>query len=114
MDQMEDKLNTILNNPELMGQILSMANSLGQSAAKPEPTQTPELPNFDPALLSKLPMLAGHGQVDGNQKALLTALNPYLSQHKLNKLERAMRAARMARMASSFLGQGGLSLLTGR
>ena len=114
MDQMEDKLNAILSNPELMGQIMSMANSLGQSQSQQETAQKPELPNIDPTLLSKLPLLAGQGQVDGNQKALLTALHPYLSQHKLKKLERAMRAAKMARMASSFLGQGGLSILTGR
>ena len=74
----------------------------------------PSLPNFDPAILAKLGSLAGQGQMDGNQQALLTALHPYLSRRKVDKLERAMRAAKMARMASSFLGQGGLSLLTGR
>ncbi len=116
MDQLEDKLGAILNNPQLMGQILSMAQSLGQSAPAPEapPSPGPELPNFDPAMLAKLSSLAGQGQVDGNQQALLTALHPYLSHRKLNKLERAMRAAKMARMASTFLGQGGLSFLTGR
>lgn len=114
MDRMEDKLGAILNNPQLMGQIMSMAQSLGQST--PEAPQAPaqEQPNFDPALLAKLGSLAGQGQVDGNQKALLTALHPYLSRRKVEKLEKAMRAAKMARMASSFLGQGGLSLLTGR
>lgn len=114
MDQMEDKLGAILNNPQLMGQIMSMAQSLGQST--PEAPQAPaqEQSNFDPALLAKLGSLAGQGQVDGNQKALLTALHPYLSRRKVEKLEKAMRAAKMARMASSFLGQGGLSLLTGR
>ena len=114
MDQMEDKLGAILNNPQLMGQIMSMAQSLGQSAPNQEPHPAPEQPNFDPALLAKLGSLAGQGQMDGNQQALLTALHPYLSRRKVDKLERAMRAAKMARMASSFLGQGGLSLLTGR
>lgn len=114
MDQMEDKISAILNNPELMGQIMSMAKSLGQSAPQPEHAPQTEMPSFDPAMLSKLTALAGQGQVDGNQQALLTALHPYLSNRKISKLERAMRAAKMARMASSFLGQGGLSLLTGR
>lgn len=112
MDQMEDKLGAILGNPQLMQQIMSMAQSLGQSSPQPEPG--PELPNFDPAMLAKLGSLAGQGTVDSNQRALLNALHPYLSSRKLNKLERAMRAAKMARMASSFLGQGGLSILTGR
>ena len=112
MDQMEDKLGAILGNPQLMQQIMSMAQSLGQSSPQPEPE--PELPGFDPAMLAKLGSLAGQGAVDGNQRALLNALHPYLSSRKLNKLEKAMRAAKMARMASSFFGQGGLSILTGR
>ena len=114
MEQMEDKVSAILSNPELMGQIMSMAKSLGQSAPQPEQAPQTEMPSFDPAILTKLTSLAGQGQVDGNQRALLTALHPYLSSRKITKLERAMRAAKMARMASSFLGQGGLSLLTGR
>ena len=112
MDQQEDKLGAILNNPQLMGQIMSMAQSLGQNPPTQEPA--PALPNFDPALLAKLGSLVGQGQVDGNQQALLTALHPYLSRRKVEKLEKAMRAAKMARMASTFLGQGGLSFLTGR
>ena len=116
MDQMEDKLGTILNNPQLMGQIMSMAQSLGQSVPAQEtaPIPCPDPSNFDPALLTKLGSLAGQGRIDKDQQALLTALHPYLSHRKVEKLERAMRAAKMARMASAFLGQGGLSLLTGR
>ena len=65
-------------------------------------------------MLGKLSTLAGNAAVDGNQQALLRALNPYLSNKKVDKLERAMRAAKIARMASGFLGQGGLSALIGR
>ena len=116
MDQMEDKLGAILNNPQLMGQIMSMAQSLGQNPpqASASPKQETPLPDFDPAMLQKLSGLASQGTVDNNQKALLTALHPYLSRRKVEKLEKAMRAAKVARMASGFLGQGGLSLLTGR
>jgi hypothetical protein len=112
MDQMEDKLGAILNNPQLMGQIMSMAQSLGNS--QPPPQEAPPQPNFDPAMLQKLSSLMGQSNIDGNQQALLRALNPYLSNRKVEKLEKAMRAARMARMASGFLGQGGLSALIGR
>ncbi len=114
MDQMEDKLGAILNNPQMMQQIMSMAQSLGQNAPQQEPKPTPSLPELDPALFARLSGFIGQGTVDGNQQALLTALHPYLSHRKVDKLEKAMRAARMARMASSFLGQGGLSMLTGR
>ena len=113
MDQMEDKIGAILNNPQMMQQIMSMAQSLGQST-QPQQNQDAPLQNFDPAMLQKLSSLASQGGVDGNQQALLNALHPYLSSRKVARLERAMRAARIARMASGFLGQGGLSLLTGR
>ena len=116
MDQMEDKIGAILNNPQLMGQIMSMAQSLGQNAPapNPEPQSSPSLPNFDPALLQKFASLAGKSGIDGNQQTLLRALNPYLSHHKVEKLEKAMRAAKMARLASGFLGNGGLAALMGR
>lgn len=112
MDQMEDKLSAIMNNPQLMGQILSIAQSLGN--AQPPPEESPPQQAFDPAMLQKLGALAGNSGIDGNQQALLRALNPYLSNRKVEKLEKAMRAAKMARMASGFLGQGGLSSLLGR
>lgn len=112
MDQMEDKLGAILNNPQLMGQIMSMAQSLGNS--QPPPQETPPQPGFDPAMLQKLSAVMGQSSIDSNQQTLLRALNPYLSGRKVEKLEKAMRAAKMARMASGFLGQGGLSALLGR
>lgn len=115
MDQMEDKISAILGNPQLMSQIMNMAQSLGQNE---QPQKQPEpaipLPNIDPSMIQKLSSLAGQSGVDGNQQALLRALDPYLSRRKVEKLEKAMRAAKMARMASGFLGQGGLSALMGR
>ena len=44
--------------------------------------------------------------VDANQRALLTALNPYLTRDRISRLERAMRAAKLAGMATAFLGGG--------
>lgn len=121
MSEMEEKLGAILNNPQLMQQVMSMAQSLGQSAPSgdPKPPEHKEenAPSFtlpDPAVLQKLSGFAGGSSIDSNQKALLCALGPYLSHSRIAKLEKAMRAARMAQFASSFLGQGGLSLLTGR
>ena len=91
-----------------------MAQSLGQSAPSPEANPTQEVPAVDLALVQKLSGLAGQSGIDQQQKALLQALHPYLSQSRVSKLEKAMRAAKMARLASGFLNQGGLSLLTGR
>jgi len=114
MSELEEKLGTVLNNPQMMQQIMSMAQSLGQSSAQQTVPPAQEPPQLDVAALQKLAGLAGQSGIDQQQKALLQALNPYLSRSRVTKLEKAMRAAKLARMASGFLNQGGLSLLTGR
>ena len=104
MDAMEEKLGTILGNPQLMQQIMSMAQPLGQQAPPPQPEP---VAGPDPAMLQNIMNLSTQTSIDSNQQALLTALNPYLPHHRLNKLERAMRAAKLAKVASTFLSQGG-------
>lgn len=115
MSQMEDKLGAILGNPQMMQQIMSMAQAMEQTAPPPEPPPpTPALPALDPAMIQKIAGLAGQAGIDSNQQNLLQALGPYISSQRAVKLEKAMRAAKMARMASGFLSSGGLQLLTGR
>lgn len=119
MEGMEEKLGAILNDPQMMQKIMSMAQSLGQSSGPPreqekrQESQNP-LSQLDPAMLQKLGGIAHQSGVDNNEQALLKALGPYLSRSKIAKLENAMRAAKMARLASAFLGSGGMQLLTGR
>ena len=115
MDELEQKLGNILNDPNLMQQIMSMAQSLEQGTTDQHQgasTQSP--PELDAGMLQKLSGIASQGKIDNQQRALLSALGPYLSQDRVSKLERAMRAQKMARMASVFLGQNGLSFLRGR
>lgn len=120
MSELEDKLSAILGDPQMMQQIVSLAQAMGQGQQTAPPQQNappPEesaSPGFDPSVLRSLAGMAGKSSVDSNQQALLTALSPYLSQSRVSKLERAMRAAKIAGMASSFLGSGGLQLFTGR
>ncbi len=115
MSELEEKLGSVLSNPQLMQQIREMAQSLGsQPPAELSPSPPPENPGFDPALLEGLAKFARCNQVDSNQQALLHALGPYLSQMRVNKLERAMRASQLAAAASAFLSAGGLQRITGR
>lgn len=121
MDDMEQKLGAILSNPQLMQQIMSMAQALNpsqgaapQPAPPPQAPAAPSLPDIDPAMIQKLMGLAGQTGIDQEQQALLRALSPFLSRDRLSRLERAMRAAKTAKLASTVLGQGGLSFLTGR
>ena len=117
MDEMEEKLGSILNNPQMMQQIMSMAQALGQSAPEKPPEQpaaaSPQ-PDIDLSMVQKLAGMGRQSGIDANQQALLKALSPYLSRDRVGKLERAMRAAKMAKLASAFLNSGGLQLLSGR
>ncbi len=117
MEGMEDKLGAILNNPQMMQQIMSMAQSLGQSQEQtceaPQQEASP-LPDLNPAAIQQIMSLAGKTGIDRNQKALLGALRPYLTSQRLTKLEKAMRAAKLASLASTALNSGALSFLTGR
>lgn len=117
MSEMEEKLGAILSNPQMMQQIMSLAQAMNSSQNQsPDPPKPPEpqVPNLDPNLLRSLTGMARQNGVDQNQQALLKALSPYLSQARVHKLERAMRAAKMATFASGFLNSGGLQLLSGR
>ena len=113
MDDLEQKLGAVLNNPQLMQQIMSMAQAMGsapQQGSEPKPQdQPPSLPPIDPGMLTKLAGLSRQSSVDRDQQALLKALDPYLTKDRISRLERAMRAAKMARLAGSFLGSGLLS-----
>lgn len=117
MSELEEKLGSVLNNPQLMQQIMSMAQSLSTQQQTPaEPKEQPSAPSLplDPGLLQSLSGMVNQGNVDSNQQALLNALCPYLSRERISKLERAMRAARLAGAASAFLNAGGLQMFSGR
>lgn len=116
MDDMQNQINAILNDPDAMQKIMAMAQNLNLSTPAPEHNQkqSAPLPDVDISTLQKLSGLAGQGNIDQNQRTLLSALSPYLSPERLSKLEKAMRAAKMASMASVFLGSSGFLSNTGR
>lgn len=117
MSELEEKLGTLLSNPQLMQQIAAMAQAIGRSSPQQAPPQ-PKAPSAsalpDPAMLKSLSEMAQAGRIDREQQELLHALSPFLSQTRIGKLERAMRAAKMAGFASIFLKSGGLNLFGGR
>lgn len=109
MGEMEERIGAILNDPNMMQQIMSMAQSLAQNVpaqepAQKEPSQGNTGMNFDPAMIQKIASLAGKANIDKDQHSLLQALRPYLSAGRISKLEKAMRAAKMARMAGLTIG----------
>ena len=109
MDEVEERLNSVLNNPQMMQQIMAMAQSMGaQTQPKNDPPQqkNESFPDIDLGMLQKLSGFAKQGSIDKDQQTLLRALGPYLSRERIRKLEKAMRAAKIARMATGMIGSG--------
>ena len=119
MAGLEEQLNAVLSNPQMMQQIMAMAQNFGappeppppqpQQPDPPPPPQLPvNLPVIDPGMLQKLSGFIGQEGVDKNQQLLLKALTPYISKHRVIKLEKAMQAAKMAKLATSLFGNSRL------
>ena len=110
MSELEEKLGAMLSNPQLMQQISSLVQAMGQPSSSPPPPTPPQQPSEpDLSQLQGLASLLQSNRIDTNQQALLRALSPYLSPWRVGKLERAMRASKMAGLASVFLRGDGQS-----
>lgn len=107
MDNLEQQLSAVMNNPAMMQQIMQLAQNM-QSDAAPQPTEEVKsnaFPEFDMSMFQKLSGFAKRSNIDQHQQALLCALQPYLNNNRIHKLERAMRAAKMAGFATSLIGR---------
>ena len=105
MGELEDRLSSILNDPEQMRRISSLAQTLmgGESSA---PTGNAEGPK-EGGLPGSLGSLLSPPHSGGDKTALLEALKPWLSEKRQKKLARAMRLAQMARLARFAMGDLG-------
>ncbi len=104
MEGLEEQLGAILNNPQMMANLMQMAQNLGASS-QPQPEAPPQssIPDLgiDIGMLQKIGAMAQGSNIDPQQRNLLSALTPYLHNDRISRLEKAMRAARLARVATS-------------
>lgn len=112
MGEFESKLETILNNPQAMEQIMSLARSLGggtqpardappppEPAPPPPPAPAPEPMGLDPRLLSGMASLLGqYNSGDDQRVALLNALRPFVKEQRYAKIDKAIQIAKLSRM----------------
>lgn len=101
MAELEDMINSVLNDPEQMSMISGLAKSLMGGGETPAPSreQNAGLP-FDPGMLSRIQRLMNSSQAGpSNQEALLQAMQPYLSEKRRNKMDKALKLARFAKLA---------------
>ena len=122
MSEFEDKLQSILGNPDAMNQIMSIAQSItgnsndsgdsppAEEAAPPassdQSTGDPLslLGNLDPRLLQVgMRLLSEYNAEDDRKTALLTALQPFVRQERYAKVDKAIQIAKLARVIRAAL-----------
>lgn len=122
MSELEDKLQSILSDPNAMGQIMSIARSLtgdgdGQDApvsdapAASAPDTLSLLGQIDPRLLQLgMRLIAEYQSGDDRKAALLAALQPFVRRDRYARVDQAVHIARLAhviRLAVDALREGG-------
>ena len=110
MAEFEDKLNSILSNPELMGQIMSMAGAMNQTPSPPPPPPPQSgfgsMP-FDAGAMAGMMQMLKATQLEPRQRNLIQALRGFVPDDRLVRLEKAMQASLIAKFASAAMNQGG-------
>ena len=125
MSDLEDKINGILGDPAQMEKIAGLAKSLmggGDSGDVPaEKTKSAgggldslmqSLSRsdgaIDPAMLARLSRAFSSGAGEKKQeRALLEAMKPYLSEKRRSKMDKAIKLARLASIARIAMGEMG-------
>lgn len=119
MAEFEDKLGAILNDPQAMQQIMSLARSLGGGASgKNEAAETPSsLPpetaefepvtddasplsglNLDPRLFEVgMKAISAYQDPSNEKAALLLALRPFVKEERYKKVDKAVQIARISK-----------------
>ena len=89
MEDLESEIQTILNDPAQMAQIMQIAESLG--------LHQQSVVNENPSGSAKPPV------ENSKQTALLHALLPFLSPKKQRRLEQALKIGKLSKIAGSAL-----------
>lgn len=89
MEDIESKIQNVLNNPEQMAQIMQMAEGLG----------------LRPKDHEEAPVPASASVANSRQTALLNALIPYLPPEKQRRLARALKIGQLSQIAGFALMQ---------
>ena len=123
MEDMDSRLNAMLNDPAAMARIIQMAQQLSGGTTQtappppPPPQNAPPPPpsdggGFDPMLLAKfLPLLQDLRQSNSQTTQLLYALRPFLKEEKQPKVERAAKLVHLICIGKRFLTEGGLDIV---
>ena len=129
MSEFEDKINSILGNPEEMEKIMNLASQFMGGADKKEESATERsgggaqsqshgagpggldalgsLGGLDMETFAKMSRIMSQVKGGSEKTELLRAMGPYLKQERREKLEKAVRFARIAKVAGAALREYG-------
>ena len=124
MSELEDKINGILGDPAQMEKIAGLAKSLmgggdnSSDTAEKAKNAGGGLDSLmqslggsdaiDPAMLTRLSRALSSGAGEKKQeRALLEAMKPYLSEKRRSKMDKAIKLARLASIARIAMGEMG-------
>jgi thioredoxin-like negative regulator of GroEL len=109
MSELEDKLNSLLNNPAEINKIAQMAKSLfdtGQDEKdkdKGGETLLQSLSSLgeglNPKIIGELGKIMSDRGGSESKRAILEAMKPYLNEKRRKKMEQAIQIAKLARLA---------------
>ena len=110
MADLEETLQSLLSDPETMGQIQALAGQLGlggsgpaqeePQAAAPDPDPSPALDPESLGLMWRLlDLFQASRRADPQADALIAALRPYLRPERQRKLDQAVQLAGLSRAA---------------
>ena len=107
MAELGEQLTQMMQDPQIMQQVIAMAQSFGMNPPRPDgqaktnpPSDAQPVSQTAQDMLQRMNQFAALPMLDSNQKGLLNALSPYLSKEKSQKLENAMAIAHLATLAS--------------
>lgn len=121
MGELEDRINSVLNDPQQLSEITRLARSFmggGMESAAEHPDNGPQSAapaasglfdqlGLDADALSRLGSVLGASGGSSNSQALLEAMKPYLSDKRKKKMDKAMKLARLAKLAGLAMGEAG-------
>ena len=126
MGELEDKINSVLGDPEQLKKITKMAQSFmagSGTAEKPDSGGAGDKlgdmfktlggdgggMDIDPAMISRITRLMSSGGAERKQeRALLEAMKPYMSEKRRSKMDKALRIAKLAGIAKLAMGELGV------
>lgn len=110
MDDLSEKLSSILNDPDGMARIQEMAKKLLGDEKPEEPEPPPLLPDLDIGAITRVMAMMKQSAGDDSRVRLLLALKPNLSPERQAKVDSAIKILKLIELAPLLREMGILNL----